>query len=322
MNNRRILLIAFAAHAFAAPLATLAQQKKVWRVGFLSQGALESYNYHAFQQGMRELGYVEGKNVIYEGRYVAGDFARVPGIAAELLQLKVDAIVVGGSAVHGVKAATRTVPIIMVNVSDPVGQGLVASLARPGGNVTGIASISGETGLRRLGLLKSAIPNLSRVAVLFDPTGNMNSLKMLQAAGEKAGLNLLSIGVRTLTDIEDAFPRMVREHAQALYISSGGLFITYRRELAGLASKMRLPSIYESPPFAESGGLMSYGQNSADSNRRAAIFVDKILRGTNPADLPVEQPMNFELVVNMKTAKSLGLTMPPEIMVQATRVIQ
>ena len=265
---------------------------------------------------------MESKNIHYEARHVAGNFDRVPAIAAELLQLKVDAIVVGGTTVHGVKAATRTVPIIMVAVSDPVGQGLVASLARPGGNITGIASISGETGVKRLELLISAIPKLSRVAVLFDPTGDMRSLKMLQAAGEKAGVQLLTIAVRSLTEIENAFPRMASERAQALYVSSGGLFGTYRRQIAELALKTRLPSISETDPFPESGGLMSYGQSPADSNRRAAIFVDKILRGTNPADIPVEQPTKFQLVINMKTAKALGLTLPQSFLMRADRVIE
>src|SRR5262245_32402026 len=323
MTTRRRLLIACGISSLTVPAIPFAQQQgKVWRVGFLAQGTLETYNYGAFQHGMRELGYVEGKNIHYEARYVAGDFDRVPKVAAELLQLQVDAIVVGGTAVHGVKAATRIVPIVMVNVSDPVGQGLVASLARPGGSITGIASISGETGLKRLDLLISAIPNLSRVAVLFDPTGNMNSLKMLQVGGEKAGLQLLSIGVRNLADIENAFPRMAKERAQALYISSGGLFGAHRRQLAELALKTRLPSIYETEQFPESGGLMSYGLNAAVAWRRAALFVDKIFKGTKPADIPVEQPTRFELVINLKTAKALGLTLPQPFLMRADRVIE
>ncbi len=251
--------------------------------------------------------------VRYEARYVAGKFEQVPTVAAELLQLKVDAIVVGGGpATQGVKAATRTVPIIMVNAGDPVGRGLVASLARPGGNVTGISSISVETGLKRLDLLITAIPKLSRVAVLFNPAndGHEAAIKMLQDPAKKAGVQLLSVGARTSEEIEKAFPLMVAQRAQALLTMSDGLFGTNRRPIAELAARTRLPSIYETEPDAEFGGLMSYGQDNASSYRRAAIFVDKILKGAKPGDIPVEQPTKLNLVLNVKTAKALGITFP------------
>jgi putative ABC transport system substrate-binding protein len=326
MNNRRKLVIALGAGALTAPLTSFAQaQGKVWCVGFLSQQRLESFNYGAFQQGMRELGYVEGKNVRYEARYMAGKFERLPEVAAELMKLNADTIVVGGGApTLGVKAATRTIPIVMVGVADPVGAGLVTSLARPGGNVTGISSISGETGVKRLDLLISAIPNLSRVAVFFNPAnaGYEIPLKPIQAAAKKAGVHLMPFGVRTWEEIEKTFSVMGTQRVQALLIMSGGLFGTYRRQLAQLAATRRLPSIHEAEPYAEFGGLMSYGYSVAESFRRAAVFVDKIFKGAKPADLPVEQPTTFNLVINMKTASALGIKFPNSILVRATKVIE
>jgi putative ABC transport system substrate-binding protein len=329
MNNRRKLVIALGAGALIAPLGSFAQQQsKVWRVGFLALRrpvALDSDAFGAFPQGMRELGYVEGKNLVIEWRFADSKMERLPGLAVELAQMKVDIIVTAGTPpASAAQKATATIPIVMGSSSDPVGSGLIKSLARPGGNITGLSDLRGELSPKHLEMLLTMVPRLSRVAVLVDPgdASHVATLQTVRAAAQRAGVKILRVEVRTPQEIENAFPMMVREKAGAVLVVSGGLSIRQGPQIAELAVQNRLPSINEVREYVEAGGLMSYGQNLAEKFRRAAIYVDKILKGAKPADLPVEQPTKFELVINMKTAKALGITIPQSILVQATKVIE
>lgn len=327
---RRRLLIALAAGALAAPFGSLAQQQgKVWRVGFLSQRArpdsLDSDVFGTFRRGMRELGYVEGKNLVIEWRFADGKIERLPDLASELVRLKVDIILAAGSPATGAaQKATATVPIVMGSVSEPVGAGFVKSLARPGGNITGLANMSGDTVSKQLEMLLSMVPKLSRVAMLMNPDSStqVTTLKNVQAAAQGVGVTVLPVKARTPQEIENAFSVMTREKAGAVIVAADQYFRQQRFQIAALAMKHRIPSILPNREFAEAGGLMSYGPNVIDNYRRAAIYVDKIFKGARPGDLPVEQPTKIHLAINRKTAKTLGLTIPQELLLRADEVIE
>jgi putative ABC transport system substrate-binding protein len=329
MISRRELVIAFGAGALTAPLASFAQQQgKVWRVGFLSlhrPASLDSDHIGAFPRGVRELGYVEGKNLVIEWRFADGKYERLPGLAAELVQLKVDAIVVGSTqATNAAQQATTTIPIIMGNSGDPVGSGFVKSLAHPGGNITGLSNIAVDLSPKLLEMLHSMVPKLSRVAVLMNPDNSVHTtaLKNVQAAAQRTGVTILSLNARTPQEIENAFSVMAQKKAGAVIVVRDPIFNQQVRQIAELAAKNRLPTISMIREYVEAGGLMSYGTNLGDYYRRAAIYVDKILKGARPADLPVEQPTTFELFINRKTAKALGLTIPQELLLRADKVIE
>jgi putative ABC transport system substrate-binding protein len=330
MNNRRKLIVALGASALATPLASFAQQQgKIWRVGFLSfrgrPDSLDADPLGGFPRGMRELGYIEGKNLEIQWRYAEGKSERLPGLAAELVQLKVDVIVtVGTPDTSAAQKVTTTIPIVMANVADPVGSGFVASLARPGGNITGLANFFSEHTVKHLEMLLSMVPKLSRVAVMGTPANPAHAtvLKNVEAAAHRAGVKILPVEASTPQEIENAFSKLMREKAGAVIVASGALFTQQLRQIAELAAKHRLPSIMLLREYAEAGGLMSYGDNRADSFRRAATYVDKILKGAKPGDLPVEQPTKFELFINGKTAKALGLKIPQSLLIMADKVIE
>ena len=328
MNNRRKLLVTLGAGAlaFAAPPGSFGQQQgKVWRVGFLlpASASLSSSNTNAFLKGMWELGYVEGKNLVIEWRFADGKLERLPGLAAELVQLKVDIIVTAGSpAISAAQKATSTIPIVMATVGDPVGSGFVKSLARPGGNITGLSNMAGDIAAKFIDLLRSVVPKLSRVAMLTPSTSYGELSKSVQAAAQKAGVKTLVAEASTPQEIENAFSMMVREKADAVFVGSPTVFAQQHRQIAELALKYRMPSLFQDRVTVEAGGLMSYGQKFTDLYQRSATYVDKILKGAKPGDLPVEQPVSFELVVNLKTAKALGLTIPQSLLLRADEVIQ
>ena len=328
--ERRTFLATLAGGLLAAPLAAEAQpREKVPRVAYLTpwsdsdpgrQRGLE-----AFRQGLRELGYVEGRNISIESRSAEGKDDRLPALAADLVRSKVDVIVtLGGAATQAAQQATRTIPIVMSLVNDPVGSGLVASLARPGGNVTGLTVISPDLLGKRLELLKEVVPKVSRVALLRNPDNPADAamLREVEAAARALGVRLQTLEARNHQEIERAFAAMIRERAGALLILPDGIFLTQRRQIAELAAKGRLPSIMGTSDYPAAGGLMAYGANYRDLVRRAATFVDKILKGAKPADLPVEQPTTFELIINLKTAKALGLTISQSLLGRADQVIQ
>ena len=328
MNKRRKLVIALGASALAAPFGSFAQQPgKVWRIGFLSPASASGYanRVEALRAGLRELGYVEGKNLVIEWRFADGKYERLPGLAAELVQLKMDVIVtVTTPATSAAQKATTTLPIVMGNVSDPVGAGIVKSLAHPGGNITGLSNIATDISPKLLEMLHSMAPKLSRVVVLVNPNNSYHTtaLKDVQAAAQRTGVTILSLDARTPQEIEKAFSAMAREKAGAVIVLRDPFFVEQLRQIAELAAKHRLPSISGTPDYAEAGGLMSYGSSSTDQIRRVATYVDKILKGAKPADLPVEQPTKFELFINGKTAKALGLKIPQSLLVMADKVIE
>ena len=327
-KNLKLVACALCAVLFALCVSAEAQQpKKVPRVGYLAGPSLSSMSARteAFRQGLRELGYVEGKNIVIEYRYAEGKLERVPALAAELVHLKVDVIVTAAATpTRAAKGATVTIPIVMTNDNDPVGNGFVASLARPGGNVTGMASLSPELSGKRLELLKEIVPTLSRVAVVGTSTnpGNAQTLRETELAAETFGVRLQYLDVISSNDIETAFRRASKGRAEAVLALGGPLLADRRKQFADLAAKSRLPAIYWRSDIVEAGGLMSYGVYSPDLDRRAATYVDKILKGAKPGDLPVEQPTKFELVINLKTAKQIGLTIPPNVLARADRVIR
>jgi putative tryptophan/tyrosine transport system substrate-binding protein len=315
----------------AAPFAAEAQQAaKVARIGYLgSNVAANPHLPEAFRQGLRDLGYVEGRNLVIEFRDAEGKPERYPALAAELVALKVDVIVTGGStlAARVAKQATRTIPIVFTGVGDPVESGLVTSLARPGGNVTGLSSLGPELVGKRLELLKQAVPGVDRVAVLWLPgaLGERTDKDMLTGADVAAralGVRLQFVEARGPDEFARAFSDMSSARAGALTVLPGNRFLRAHRRLVDLAAENRLPAVYTSREFVDAGGLMSYGANQPDLFRRAATYVDKILKGAKPGDLPVEQPTKFELVINLKTAKALGLTIPQSVLVHADDLIQ
>jgi putative ABC transport system substrate-binding protein len=279
----------------------------------------------AFRLGLRDLGWVEGKNISIEYRYAEGRRDRLPDLAADLVRLKVEVIVTSsGPAALAAQKATRAIPIVMASGGDPVALGLGESLARPGGNITGLSQMSPELSGKRLELLKEMVPKLSRVAVLWNPQGLSSPLgwKEIQLPARQLGIQLHSLEVRSPDDFNQAFEAASKARAGALFVMPDPVMVTNLKRIAGLAVKSRLPSIFHVSEFADAGGLATYGPDRVDMFRRAATFVDKILKGAKPADLPVEQPTRFELVINLKTAKTLGITIPQSIMLQATRVIE
>ncbi len=321
-----ILLTFFVANV---SIAQAQQAGKIPRIGYLSgspHSAL-SPRIKAFRQGLRELGYVEGKNLVIEWRSAEGKFDRLPALAAELVRLKVDIIVTAGpSATHPAKEATSTIPIVMTQDPDPVRTGIVASLARPGGNITGLSALHPELSGKRLELLKETIPKLSRVAVFRTSTqpGIAHTLNEVELAAKALKVKLQYLDVLDPKDIETAFRAAGKGRAEAVLMMVAGGIASPGTQIADLAVKSRLPVMYggQGRLYVEAGGLMTYGVNVLDLDRRAATFVDKILKGRKPADLPVEQPMKFEFIVNLKTAKAIGLTIPPNVLVRATEVIR
>ncbi len=320
------LALALALGMLAAPLGAGAQAaERVSRIGYLSAASRSDLFEGAFRQGLRELGYVEGQTVTIEYRFAEGRVDRLPKLAAELVGLKVDLIVTAGmNAARAVREATKTTPIVMAAGGDPVAAGIVASLARPGGNVTGFSFMSPDLGGKRLELLKEAMPRVSRVAVLFNPAnvGSVLERKSTEDAAGALGARLQPLEVRRVDDLEGAFRAAAKKRAQALIAFRDALVEAHRGRILDLAARGRLPTMFEQRDFVEAGGLMSYGPNLPDLFRRAATYVDKILKGAKPADLPVEQPTRFELVINLKTAKALGLTIPQSILIRADQVIQ
>ena len=285
----------------------------------------ESEVAQAFRQGLRDAGYSEGRDVVIEWRFPNGDYARVPELVADLVQRNVEVIVVDGTVgTRAAKRATSTIPIVMALVADPVGSGLVANLAHPGGNITGLTIIIPDLSAKQLQLLKEAVPRVARVAVLWntDTPYSPKVIEELKAAALSLSIELKLVGVRKPEEIDRSLSTISRAHAQALYVIEDPLFTTHRPAILRLASKARLPAIYGARHFATEGGLMSYGANYADLSRRSAGYVDKILKGAKPADLPIEQPTRFELLVNLKTAKALGLIIPQSILQRADEVIQ
>jgi len=278
----------------------------------------------AFRRGLRELGYTEGKNIIIEYRYTEGKPDRLNDMAAELIRLKVDVVVTSSSAsVRAVKKASATTPVVFAAVGDPVASGLVASLAKPGGNITGLTMLSQELSGKRLELLKEAFPKLTRVAALWSSEGTgLEVMKAVQTAAQGLGVKLQSLEIRTANDFDSAFEAAIRERAQSLLTHPLPVINLNRERIIQFAAKNRLPAMYPIPEFTDAGGLMSYAPNYADLYHRAAVYVDKILKGAKPADLPVEQPTKFELVINLKTAKQIGLTIPPNVLARADRVIK
>jgi putative ABC transport system substrate-binding protein len=303
-------------------------QDKVWRVGFLAQRQISSLDTDAFggfPQRMRELGYAEGKNLVIEWRSAEGRAEPLPALAAELVRLGVDAIVVaGGPAASAAQKATSTIPIVLGSVNDPVGSGLAQSLARPGGNITGLSNFSSDLTPKHLDLLLDTVPKLSRVAMLvnFESQAHLLTLKAAQVAAQKVQVTVVGIEARTAQGIEDAFGKMSLEKIGAVIVSSYPLFTQHRREIAQLALKYRIPLMCPFREYVEDGNLMSYGYSPADLYRHAAIYVDKIFKGAKPADLPIEQPTKFELTVNLKTAKALGIRFPQSVLIRADRVIE
>ena len=327
MIDRRAF-VASSLVALAIPHAGAAQPAtKIPRIGLLSPfSPSDTARWHqAFRQGLRDLGWVEGTNIRIEYRYANGRDDRLEDLAADLVRLKVDIIVASiGTDALAAKNATRTIPIVMASAGDPVAGGLVDSLARPGGNITGLTQMAPELAGKRLELLKEIVPPLSRVAVLWNPRGTTSALswKELQLPARELGIQLHSLEVRSANDFARAFEDATRARAGALAVMPDPLFAGNLKQIADLAAKSRLPSIFHLAEFVGSGGLVAYGPDRADMFRRAATYVDKILKGAKPADLPVEQPTKFELVINLKTAKALGLTMPPSLLLRADEVIQ
>jgi putative ABC transport system substrate-binding protein len=324
--NRRAFIGTVAGGLLAAPLAAQVQQaSKVWRVGYLSLASGPSPRSEALRQGLRELGYVAGENLVIEDRWAEGDLGRARAAAADLVRLNVGVIVTGGPQATGVaKEATTTIPIVMAVDYDPVGAGFIASLARPGGNTTGLSALNPELSGKRLGLLKEFIPRLARVAVLWNPSEpNADTYwRQTQMAARAMGVQPQSLEIRGARDLEGAVQAARRERANAFTVLTDPVTLYHRVQLAELAAKNRLPAIYSERLFVEAGGLMSYGANDREMHRRAALFVDKILKGAKPSELPVEQPTTYELVINLKTAKALGLTIPPALLQRADQVIE
>ncbi len=330
MTTRRAFIGAVAGALLTAPFADAQQTPKVPRIGFLVANlAARPHLREAFRQGLRDLGYVEGRNVVIESRDAEGKIERLPALAAELVALKVDVIVTAGGTPTALaaKQATRTLPIVFAAASDPVQSGLVTSLARPGGNVTGLSLLAPELVGKCMEQLKQAVPGVSRVAVLWQPGAHgermdKDMLKGAEVSGRALGVRLQFVEARGLADFDRAFSDMTGAHAGALTVLGSGMFTSERRRLVDLAAKNRLPAMYPWREFVDAGGLMAYGANLADLHRRAATYVDRILKGAKSGDLPVEQPTKFELVINLKTAKALGLTIPPSVLQRADEVIQ
>jgi putative tryptophan/tyrosine transport system substrate-binding protein len=320
--------LAICAMLFALSVPAQAQQAgKVARIGYLSAASAEAdkNRFAHFQRGMQELGYIEGKNIVIEQRYAAGQFEKIPELPAELIRLKVDVLVVyGDAAILAAKNATSTIPIVMTVHPDPVGDGIIASLARPGGNVTGLSDLHTVLVTKRLEILKEVVPSASRIAVFFH-AGNptlLRQLKDIQDIAPAFRVTVLSVPVTGPDDFDRAFTMMRKERAGALMVLGSPLIGLNRRQVIDLATKNQLPAIYTVSENPDAGGLMSYGTNFHELWRRAATYVDKILKGAKPIDLPVEQPTKFEFVINLKAAKQIGLAIPPNVLARADRVIR
>ena len=327
MYRRRTLLALVALSV--APLATIAQQSgKSWRVGFLSLRRIETLDsdfFGEFSRGMRELGYIEGKNLVVEWRSAGGKVDRLPNLAAGLVQQKVDVIVAAGAqAVRAAQTATTRIPIVMGTAGDPVGSGFVKNLAHPGGNITGLSDISSDVSPKLLDLLLGVVPNLAHIAVLVNPdnSSHITLLKSVRTAAEKAGVTITPITARNSREIDAAFVAIEKSKNKALIATADAFFNQQSRQIAELAAKHRVPVISGFWQYVDAGGLMSYGQNFGDNFRRAAVFVDKILKGAKPSDLPVEQAIKVEFLVNLRTAKALGLKIPSSLLYRADRVIE
>ena len=329
MITRRKLLAGLGFGALAPAFPSLAQQPKVRRIGFL---ALRSRStapnpdpyYDAFVKGMRELGYVEGKNLVTEWRFADGKYGRLPALATELVQMKVEVVVTQGPGTQALQRVTSTIPIVFVVITDAVGSGVVANLARPGGNATGLSLMAVDLSPKHLELLKTMIPRLSSVAVLvnFGNAGHPAILKSVQAAAQQVGIEVLPVNARAPEEIERGFATMTRERAEAVIVAGDAFFVGQRRQIAGLALKNRMPSMFLDRGDVQAGGLMSYGQNLTDFYRRGATYVDKILKGAKPGELPIEQPTKIHLAINRKTAKAFGLKIPQELLLRADEVIE
>ena len=326
--NKKICLLALCAMLFALCLRAEAQQPtKLHRIGYLLGASSSFYTARidAFQQGLNELGYTEGKNIVIEYRYADGKADRLPALAVELVRLKLDVIVATTTpSVLAVKKASATIPIVFVSVADPVASGLVASLARPGGNITGLTILAPELSGKRLELLKEAVPKATRVAFLWNSANPAQGLlwKESQAAAQELRLQLQSLEVRSSNDFENTFEAALRERAQALITAPEPLINTHLKRIVEFAAKNRLPAMYVGLEVVDAGGLMSYAPDYTHQYRRAATYVDKILKGAKPGDLPIEQPTKFEFVINLKTAKQIGLTIPQSILYRADKVIK
>jgi len=326
--TKKIILFALCSLLLAPCSAAEAQQPgKIARIGYLTGPSLSANTerIEAFRQGLRELGYAEGKNIVIEWRSAEGKLDRLPALAAELVRLKVDVIVTTGpTPTSAAKEATVTIPIVMTQDTDPVANGFVASLARPGGNITGLSTLAPEISGKQLELLKEIVPRFSRVAVLWASSnpGNAQALREMERAAGAFGVKLQFLDILGPKDIQTAFRAASKERADAVLVLQSGVATAHRTEIAKLAIKSRLPAIYPRSDFVEDGGLMSYGVIFTDLDRRAATYVDKILKGAKPADLPVEQPKKFNFIINLKAAKQIGLTIPPNVLVRADRVIR
>ena len=325
--NRRDTVLALIALG-ATPLAAKAQQTgNIPRIGFLSAAPLSSIvaRTEAFRKGLRDLGYVEGRNIAIEFRAADDKWDRLPALAAELVRLPVAVIVTAeGPAALAARRITRTIPIVMGQSGDPVAMGVVTSLAHPGGNVTGLTTLSTDLPAKQVDILKEAVPKLSRLAVLSNPANSLSiaALGHANAAVRALGLQIQPVDVREPKEFDGAFVAITRARADALLVLPDPMFLTQRTRIARLAAKSRMPAIYGIPEHAEAGGLMAYAASRTDLFRRAAAYVDKILKGAKPGDLPVEQPTEFELVINMRTAKDLGITIPPSLLLRSDRVIE
>jgi len=324
--GRRVLRFAFAAFLLVCAPSSQAQlpASKSPRIGYLtlSSPAANSARREAFLEGLRKLGYVDGQNISIEYRYADSRAERLPELAAELVHLKVNAIVAGGTQVNLVaKTATSSIPIVMLNSDDPLGSGLVGSLARPGSNVTGLSSISQELSGKRLELFKETFPKVRRVAVLWYSASD-SAFKETQAAAQALGFSIQSHEIRALEDFDGAFSLVTKERPDGYFPVTSAFMSANRKRIVEFAAKHRLPAMYSNQEYVDDGGLMSYAANTLDLHRRAAVYVDKVLKGTKPADLPVEQPIKFEFIINLKAAKQSGLTIPPNVLVRADRVIR
>ena len=326
--DRRTIILAAGSTLLAAPFAAYAQTgTKAWRIGFLANGARppDGAAPAAFRQALAELGYVEGKNVTYVGRWSETKFERLPGLAAELIGLDVDLLLTQGApAADAAKRATSTIPIVVVVPGDADATGLVASLARPGGNVTGISDPATELSAKRLGLLKEAVPSASRVAVMWNANDPAMTLRYgeVEKAARVLHVSIEPLGVRGSDDIDAALATMTREHADALFLVADSLTVVNRKRIIDYAATHHIPAMYEISLYVQDGGLMSYGPNMDDLYRRAALYADRIFKGAKPSELPVELPTKYEFVIDLKTAKSLGLTIPQPMLLRADEVIQ
>jgi len=325
--NKKLICVARGAMLLALSFSAQAQsqQAKVPRIGLLVPGSQSVFSTRtdAFRRGLRELGYVEGQNIAIEYLYTDGKTDRLPDLVKELIRLKVDIIVTASvPPVIAAKEASSTMPIVFAATNDPVASGLVASLARPGGNITGLTNLSPDLDGKRLELLKETFPKVTRVGYVWNPDAPATGLSGMQATAPLLGVQLQSLEVRTANDFDSAFEAAIRERSRALITLPSPVFITHQKRIVDFANKSRLPAIYSFSDFVDTGGLMSYAPSLLENWRRAAIYVDKILKGAKPADLPVEQPTKFELVINLKTAKQIGVTIPPNVLARADKVIK